>query len=129
MPIYIKQNDDGTANIVDIGTGSSVLTVDSSTGDVTVPTGNLKITTAGKGLQIETGAVTDRLGTSTLVAGTVTVANTSAVTADKLFLSRATTGGTTGHLSYTLSSGTSFTINSTSNTDTSTINWLLVKGL
>ena len=36
-----------------------------------------------------------------------------------------TTGGTVGTLSYTISDGVSFTINSSSGTDTSTVNWQL----
>lgn len=65
-------------------------------------------------------------GTATLVAGTVTVANTSVSSSTKLIYARATTGGTVGHLSYTRVAGTSFTINSSSGTETSTVDWLLV---
>jgi hypothetical protein len=67
------------------------------------------------------------MGTATLAAGTVTVANTSVTASSVIFLSRATTGGTTGQLSYTITAGTSFTINSSSNTETSTVNWLIAE--
>jgi len=76
----------------------------------------LRITTAANG-----GA-----GTSTLVAGTITVANTSVTSSSIIVLSRATSGGTVGTLSYSLSAGTSFTITSSSSTDTSTISYLII---
>jgi hypothetical protein len=66
------------------------------------------------------------IGTATLVAGTVTV-NTSAITGnDLIFLTVKATGGTQGHLSYTQVNNTSFTITSTSATDTSTVNWWII---
>lgn len=68
-----------------------------------------------------------RAGAATLVAGAVTVGNTSVTTGTLIFLTRSVTGGTLGHLSYTISAGTSFTINSSSATDTSTVNWLLIE--
>lgn len=89
--------------------------------------GDLKIT-AGKGVQVGTSGSVARMGTATLVGGTVTVANTSVGANTKIFLSRATTGGTTGQLSYTKSNGVSFTITSTSGTETSTVDWMLVEG-
>jgi hypothetical protein len=68
-----------------------------------------------------------RMGVATLVGGTVTVSNSSVQSGHRIFLSRATTGGTTGHLSYTISAGASFTITSTSATETSTVNWLIIE--
>lgn len=65
-------------------------------------------------------------GTATLVGGTVTVANTSVTANSIIFYSRQTTGGTAGHLSITKSNGVSFTINSTSATETSTVGWWIV---
>jgi hypothetical protein len=65
-------------------------------------------------------------GTASLTAGTVTVPNTSAVTGCLLFLSRVSASGTVGTLTWSIMSGTSFTIVSSSNTDTSTIAWMLV---
>jgi hypothetical protein len=87
---------------------------------------SLNLGTAGGGVAIKTGS-NARLGTATLVAGTVTVANTSVTANTKIFLSRATTGGTPGHLSYTKINGTSFTINASGGADTSTVDWLLVE--
>jgi hypothetical protein len=65
-------------------------------------------------------------GTATLTGGTVTVPNTTAVTGCLIYLSRATAGGTTGTLTWSINSGVSFTIVSSSPTDTSTIAWLLL---
>ncbi|MBX9392276.1 hypothetical protein K4749_01345 [Streptomyces sp. TRM72054] len=91
-----------------------------------VSEGNLICDVAGKGLRIKEGA-NARMGVATLVAGTVTVSNTSVTANTRIILSRSTTGGTTGDLSYTVSAGTSFTINSSSGTDTSTVVWLLTE--
>lgn len=91
-----------------------------------VSEGNLIVDVAGKGLRVKEGA-NARSGTATLVAGTVTVSNTSVTASTRIHLTRAATGGTVGHLSYTVSAGVSFTISSSSGTDTSTINWLLVE--
>ena len=67
------------------------------------------------------------LGTATLVAGTVTVANTNVTANARIFLTVQTPGGTQGHLSVSRTAGTSFTITSTSNTDTSTVAYHIVK--
>lgn len=67
-----------------------------------------------------------RAGNATLVAGTITVNNTTVTANTVVLLTRKTSGGTTGELTYTLSAGTSFTINSIV-TDTSTISYLLVE--
>jgi hypothetical protein len=77
------------------------------------------------GTGFPTGAA-GRTGNAVLVAGTVTVA-TSAVTANSVILLQyKTAGGAQGFLSYTISAGTSFTITSSSGTDTSTVSWLIV---
>jgi len=67
------------------------------------------------------------MSVATLVGGTVTV-NTTKVTANsRIHLTVETAGGTQGFLSYTKSAGTSFTINSTSGTETSTVNWVILE--
>jgi len=77
-------------------------------------------------LAIEPGA-NQRAGNVSLVAGTVTVAN-STVTADTLIsLTRKTAGGTIGNLTYTLNPGVGFTINSDNALDTSAITYLLIE--
>jgi hypothetical protein len=62
-----------------------------------------------------------------LVGGTVTVATTSVNSASRIFLTRSATGGTPGHLSYSVIGGTSFTVDSSEVTDTSTINYMIVQ--
>lgn len=65
-------------------------------------------------------------GTVTLVAGTVVVPCTTVTANSEIFLTGQNTGGTAGELSISArSAGVSFTILSTSNTDTRTIAWLL----
>lgn len=69
------------------------------------------------------------IGTATLVGGTVTVNTTSVATGSKIFVSRNTSSGTVGHLSVpdaSIVNGTSFVINSSSGTDTSTVNWWII---
>jgi len=83
-------------------------------------------TLSAQGVKIKT-ATNGRIGSAVLAGGTNTVTNTSVTANTKIFMTRSTTGGTAGHLSYTVSANTSFTINSSSGTDTSTINWLLVE--
>lgn len=90
------------------------ITLTSGTGNINAAGGNLKIASTGKGLQIKSGVVTDMAGTAVLVLGTVTVANTNIATGDLIMLSRVASNGsvTLGELSYTISNGASFTINS-----------------
>lgn len=85
------------------------------------------ITLAGKGLKVKEGS-NAKMGTSTLVAGTVTVATTAVTATSRIFLTVQTAGGTQGHLRISArTAGTSFTITSTSGTETSTVAWLLVE--
>lgn len=67
-----------------------------------------------------------RMGTGTLVGGTLVVTNT-AVTADsRIFLTTQATGGTPGALNISArTAGTSFTVLSTSGTDTSTFAYVI----
>lgn len=69
-----------------------------------------------------------RMGTAVLVAGTVTVNNTSITASTRVFLTAQVAGGTPGALRLgTVVAGTSFVITSSSGTDTSTVAWLLVE--
>lgn len=103
-------------------------------GDQTATGGNFIAATAGKGMRIKEGS-NARSGQSVLVAGTVTVANTSITANSRVQLTRAIGGGTRGLLEVgTVVNGTSFVINSVDSTgtpvaDTSTINWLIVEAL
>jgi hypothetical protein len=63
-------------------------------------------------------------GKATLVAGTVTVSTAEVQAGDTILLTNVLAGGTVGILSVgAIVAGTSFVINSSSNTDTSTVFW------
>lgn len=99
------------------------------TGDVNSSTGNVLISTIGKGLSIKTGA-NAKIGTSVLVAGTVTVANTSVTANSRIFLTSQVDGGTVGFLRITAkTAATSFVITSSSILDTSTVAWMIVESI
>lgn len=99
------------------------------TGDVNASTGNIKISTLGKGLQIKTG-VNSRIGTAVLVGGTVTVANTSVTANSRIFVTSQTDGGTVGFLRITAkTAATSFVITSSNLLDTSTVAWMIVESI
>lgn len=106
------------------GTGVGIAGATGATDKLEVQ-GNLSLTTAGNKIKIATGSNAS-VGTATLVAGTVTVSTTAMGANSLLFFARKTAGGTTGKYSYTQVNGTSFTITSDSNTDTSVLNWWIV---
>lgn len=89
--------------------------------------GNLNIMTAGSGLSVKSGA-NCKIGTATLVAGTVTVSNTSVTANSLILLTVQVAGGTQGNLSIgTVVAGTSFDINSDNAADTSTVGYMIVE--
>lgn len=66
-------------------------------------------------------------GRAVLVAGTVTINTTEVLANENINLTRVVTGGAAGHLSVgTIVANTSFVINSSSATDTSTVFWEIV---
>lgn len=68
-----------------------------------------------------------RKGRATLVAGAVVVADTATATTTNIQVSRYTVGGTPGNLNTaTRTAGTSFTITSSSGTETSVIDWVAI---
>jgi hypothetical protein len=70
------------------------------------------------------------MGTATLVAGTVTVSNTSVAANSRIFLCSNADGGTPGFLRVSARvAGTSFTITSSSATDTSTVAYIIAQPL
>jgi hypothetical protein len=117
----------GTSRLVINASGR--VNMGTSQGDDTVNTlqvdGSIALKTAGSGLKVKEGS-NARMGNSTLVGGQVIVANTSIAANTRIFTSRSVLGGAAGHLSCTRVNGTSFTINSSSGTDTSTIDWFLM---
>lgn len=101
-----------------------------SNADFICYTGSARALVAGSvggGLSIAEGA-NARMGRSTLVAGTVVVANTSVTANTEIFVMCQTPGGTPGFLRVSArTAATSFTILSSSGTDTSVVGWLLVE--
>lgn len=85
------------------------------------------INLAGRGLRVKEGT-NAKMGASGLTAGTVTVANTSVTATSRIFLTCQVVGGTPGFLRVNSRlAGTSFTITSSSATDTSTVGWFIVE--
>lgn len=108
----------GTANINVAGTSPTNIgnTTGNTTvnGDLTMTNGNVIINGAAKQLRVHGGAATDFIGTATLVAGTVTIANTNIAATDRIFIQRTAANASTtlGELTYTISGATSFTVTS-----------------
>lgn len=101
---------------------------------LSTPNGTLDVSTLG-GLRVD-GPVALHLdisgglmGSKTLVGGTLTfTVNTVLAANDLIFLTRSAIGGTTGDLTYTFTPGTSsLTIDSSSGTDTSVVNYMIMK--
>jgi len=83
--------------------------------------GNIDVKVAGAGLQVKEGA-NCKQGTAVLVRGTVTMADTAATASSRIFLTSQADGGTPGFLRVSArTAGTSFTITSSSGTDTSIV--------
>lgn len=107
------------------GTGNVTVT----SGAVSLTNGNLLLNTAGNGIQIKEGA-NARMGTSAaMIAGFINVPNTSVTANTVIFLTANTLGGAPGSLSSVPHIGASFDIQSSSATDTSTVNYLLIEAL
>lgn len=84
---------------------------------------NLDISTAGKGLRVKEGS-NAKQGTATLAAGTVTVSNTSVTANSRIFLTIQSLGTVSVAKPIAVTArtaGTSFTITSADNTDTSVV--------
>ena len=96
-------------------------------GDTEFTNGNLTFGTAGNKINMATGSNASAGTSGAMTAGTITI-STTAVTANSLiFLTHASLGGTQGILSVgTITAATSFVINSSSATDTGTVNWWII---
>ena len=125
-----------TTSTTTINAGSGGVQV---AGDVDLTTGSLQIEGGGQRLAVEGGAATDFIGQATLVAGTVTVANTNIAAADKVFVTREGVAASTalGVLDVSITASTSFTITalqpgtpgSTETNDVSIVNYFIVRQL
>lgn len=116
-------------NLVAGTTVTGATGVIATTGNLTATNGNLALGTAGNKVVIATGANAS-IGTSAaMTAGSIVVATTAVTASSIIFVSHNTIAGTAGAVSAPAASrvaGTSFTITSSSNTDTSTVNWWIV---
>lgn len=99
-----------------------------SDGDVSMYGTNFTLGTAGGRLRLKEGAAASTMGRATLVAGTLVVPTTSVTALSEVFLTCQTPGGTPGFLRVSArTAGTSFTILSSSGTDTSVVGWFIVE--
>ncbi len=125
----IVQIGNTTGNTAVTGSLTASTTLTASSGAITATNGNLVLGTAGNKLSIATGSNAS-IGTSVaMTAGSVTISTTAVTASSKIFLTANTAGGTPGELNAPTASivaGTSFVINSSSGTDTSTVNWLII---
>ena len=100
---------------------TSGLTSVPASGNLNASLGSLDIVSAGQGLKVAEGS-NAKQGTAVLVAGTVTVSNTSVTASSRILLTSNLDGGTPGFVRVSAkTAGTSFVITSSSGTDTSTI--------
>lgn len=67
-----------------------------------------------------------KTGSTVLTAGTVTIQDPNILTNSTILTSNEGAGGTLGIISISISSGTTFTINSTNVLDTSTLKYVII---
>lgn len=122
-------NSTATAFVINASNASSGIDINAGSAGVDINS-DLKLSGAGKQLQVTGGAATDFIGSATLSSGTVTVANTNIAAADHIFLAyQGTSLSNTGQLSYSISASTSFTIESTNASDANTVSYFIVREL
>lgn len=106
--------------------------------DLISTAGNLLLQGAGKQIRMEGGAATDFIGSATLVAGTVTIANTNIAAADVILVTREGINASTalGVLDTAITPATSFTITALNPTDgttqandVSTVKYVIIRQL
>lgn len=115
-------NVSATAGSVNAGTS-----ITATLGNITATNGNLVLGTAGNKLSITTGANASIGISAAMTAGSITISTTAVTASSIIMLTAKTPGGTPGILSVgTITAGTSFVINSSSGTDTSTVQWLII---
>lgn len=89
--------------------------------------GSVDIAATGAGLRVK-AAANCKMGTGVLVAGTVTIANTSVTATSKIFLTDTSNGANLGVLSVgAINAGVSFVVNSSQGLDTGSFNYLIVE--
>lgn len=116
--LVIATDSTGSANAIKFATGGFNSTANFR---AQIDGSGLSVTKAGAGLNVKEGS-NCKQGTATLVAGTVVVSNTSVTANSRIFLTTQSVGGTAGFLVVSArTAGTSFTILSSSGTDTSVV--------
>lgn len=89
---------------------------------------SLVLAAAGGGVQVKEGTNATMGLTAAMTAGSIVVSTTKVTANSRIFLTAQNTGGTAGALRISARTpGTSFTITSTSGTDTSTVAWWIVE--
>lgn len=110
---------------VDNAVDTTILKI-AGNGDTTL-IGGLSLSVAGNKISIATGSNASVGVSGAMTAGSITISTTAVTASSRIYLTHATLGGTQGVLSVgTITAGTSFVINSSSNTDTGTVNWWIV---
>ena len=113
----------GNGGLLDLSAVSSTNTIYKPGVVIGINALAMDMTPVGSGWRTAEGS-NAKQGASALTAGAVTVANTSVTATSRIFLTGNTDGGTPGWCRVSArTAGTSFTITSSSGTDTSTIAW------
>lgn len=128
---FIAPGSIASTTTITSGTSMSATTTFTAGTGITSTTGNLALNGVGSKVVINAAApATASVGTSAaMTAGAITVASTAVTAASIIFVSANTLAGTPGTLSAPAASrvaGVSFGIVSSSNTDTSTVNYWIV---
>lgn len=98
-----------------------------SNGSIDIISAGLRLEAVGNGLSVKEGS-NAKQGTAVLVGGTVTVANTSVTASSRIGPWNNAAGGAPGATNVSArTAGTSFTLLSTSGTDTSTIAYFITE--
>lgn len=107
--------------------GSAGSTANTPVDIAVIDEAGLALARVGDGFKVKEGS-NATMGLATLVAGAVTVATTKVTATSRIFLMGNSDGGTPGwHRISARVAATSFTITSSSGTDTSTVAWLIVE--
>lgn len=116
--LVIATDSTGSANAIKFATGGFNSTANFR---AQIDANGFSVTKLGVGLNVKEG-VNGKQGVATLVGGTVTVSTTSVTANSRILLTTNTVGGTAGFLVVSARvAGTSFTILSSSGTDTSVV--------
>lgn len=115
---------------IEVGSGAAareVILGRTAANQLSLTTSDFRIATAGRGLMVAEGS-NAKMGVATLAAGAATVSTTAVTATSRIFLTNQALGGTAGFLRVSArTAGTSFTISSSSGTDTSTVAWMIVE--